>query len=86
MIYDAKSMAGGTVFRLWQEGVNLECPVCGAVLSAIPEGLPRTALPLGLFCPRNKQHVYMYGESKEALDSVRRVIKEMVQKNDAKKG
>lgn len=77
MIYDHETMAGARAFRLWQEGVELTCPVCGAELSMIPEGRPRTEMPLGLFCPENKQHVYVYGETRAALESVRSVIRKM---------
>ena len=82
MIYDSEKMAGARAFRLWQEGVDLKCPICGAELSVIPEGIPRTQMPLGLLCPENKQHVYVYGEPREALESVRSVIRGMTKNND----
>lgn len=77
MIYDREKMAGARALRLWQEGIDLTCPICATQLAAIPKGSLRTEIPLGLFCPKNKQHVYFYGESKEALDSVRSVIRGM---------
>lgn len=80
MIYDHESMTGARALLLWKEGVELTCPVCGAVLSVIPERLPRTEMPLGLFCPESKQHVYFYGETRAALESVRSVIRKMAQK------
>lgn len=77
MIYDPESMAGLRGLALWQAGVELTCPVCDAVLYTIPEGIPRTRLPLGLFCPSNKAHVSFYGETASALESVRGVIRKM---------
>ena len=81
MIYDAERMSCNRALLLWQEGVDLECPVCGAKLTSIPEGAPRSELPLGLLCPENKQHVYLYGETRAALESVRSVIRGMGKKN-----
>lgn len=85
MIYDPEKMAGTRALRLWQEGVDLTCPICGAELSMIPEGRPRTEMPLGLFCPENKQHVYVYGETRAALESVRSVIRDMAQKKESER-
>jgi len=77
VIYDSESMAGLRGLALWQAGVELTCPVCDAVLSTIPEGIPRTQMALGLFCPGNKAHVSFYGETASALESVRGVIRKM---------
>lgn len=85
MIYDREKMAGARALRLWQEGVDLTCPVCGTELSMIPEGLSRTEMPLGLFCPENKQHVYVYGETRAALESVRSVIRNMPPKDGSER-
>lgn len=79
MIYDRDGMQGERGLRLWQQGVDLTCPICGAVLSAIPEGISRDKMPFGLFCPTNKEHVYEYGETRAALESVRSVIRKMAQ-------
>ncbi len=38
-------------------------------------------MPLGLFCPENKQHVFVYGETSAALESVRSVIRHLAQKD-----
>jgi len=77
VIYDPENMAGLRGLALWQAGVELTCPVCDAVLCSIPEGIPRTQMPLGLFCPSNKAHVSLYGETASALESVRGVIRKM---------
>lgn len=71
MIYDHEKMAGMRALRLWQEGVVLSCPVCGAVLSSVPGATPIGIVPFGLVCPVNTKHVYVYGETRKALDSVR---------------
>lgn len=81
MIYDPEVMAGARALFLWKEGARLTCPVCSAELSAIPEGLPPSEMPLGLFCPENKQHVFVYGETSAALESVRSVIRHLAQKD-----
>lgn len=77
MIYDHEKMAGMRALRLWQEGVVLTCPACGAVLSPIPEATPIGIMPFGLTCPVNMKHVYVYGETRKALDSIRGVINMM---------
>jgi len=77
MIYDSETMAGVRALRLWQEGMELACPVCGAMLAVIPEGVQRPKMPLGMFCPKSKGHVHFYGETRGTLESVRGVIRKM---------
>lgn len=71
MSVNASSVSGADAIKLVQQGQQLLCPVCAAVLKTVPENWEQGKALHGIECPNNQQHFVIHCEDEHAMKNIR---------------
>lgn len=71
MTNQIENLSGSEVLNLAAQRKELFCPVCNALLVTIPENVVEGQRPLGVSCPTDKEHFFIYGEDASRVQTMR---------------
>ena len=66
-----EDLSDSEILSLAAQKKEMFCPVCNSQLVTIPESFAEGQRPLGLSCPKNKNHFLIYGEDASRVQTMR---------------
>jgi hypothetical protein len=84
MTNQIKSLSSSEVLNLAAQNEKLFCPICNALLVTIPEKVAEGGRPLGVSCPMDKEHFFVYGEDAFRVQTMREEMRAFREKENNK--
>ena len=84
MTNQIKNLSSSEVLNLAAQNEELFCPVCNALLVTIPEKVIEGGRPLGVSCPKDKEHFYIYGEDASRVQTMREEMRAFRENQNSK--
>jgi len=82
MTNQINNLSGSEVLNLAAQKREMFCPVCSARLVTIPLDVAEGSRPLGVTCPNDKEHFFIYSEDASRVQEMRKRMKDFNNKKD----
>jgi hypothetical protein len=71
MTNQVDNLSGSEVLNLASQKKEMFCPICSVRLVTIPLEVAEGSRPLGVTCPNDKEHFFVYGEDASRVQEMR---------------
>jgi hypothetical protein len=80
----ANQVSGVEALKLIQQGRQLQCPICLAVIKTVPESWVAGMTLYGIECPNDQRHFMIHCEDGDAMKEMRARMKKRTDSRNLK--